>query len=165
MGHNQCFYKPVEAEDSCLWSWTKWLLPDWLRVVLWASCHWHPLLNQELGTLLPYCSCWGSFGNPGTFGFAPGLLGFIKKIFARWQWPVLLENKCGVIVLVLGQMREKEFLLSVEKNKAQSSSELLLSYIAKTQRFLWCRLWVLYYFIRNYFEYSFLPNALFWPFN
>lgn len=44
---------------------------------------------------------------------------------------MLLINKCGIVVLVLGRRRKKELLLTVEKNKAQSSSELLLSYIAE----------------------------------
>lgn len=56
----------MEAEDSFLWSWKECLLPDWWRVVLWVSCHWHPLLNRELGAPLPCCSFWASFGNPGT---------------------------------------------------------------------------------------------------
>lgn len=45
------------------------------------------------------------------------LLGFTKRKMMRWWWLVLLENEYGVLGFGLGGMRDKEFVITVKRQK------------------------------------------------
>lgn len=122
----------MEAEDIFLWSWKECLLPDWLRVVLWVSCHWHPLLNRELGAPLPCCSFWASFGNPGTLPSwiykeklcKTAVASAIRKQLGSWCFGVGMNEGERVAHNCTGTCQKDGWLMTCSAVKSNKRTEL-----------------------------------------